>query len=185
MNLLKIYLSPQKEVVKEITTIFPNKRVRIRKTFYGDVSIHSFCLMPNHFHLLLRQNSSNGMTEFIRSVCTAYSMYFNKKYERVGSLFQGIYKAVNVLEDEYIIHLSRYIHRNPLKLTGFNPVNLEEYPYSSMSTYLNQAQRPWISTKTLLDYFENSKNPILSYKEFVQMLDEEKPELSHITIEDE
>lgn len=185
LNLLKLYLSPQKEAADQMKTIFPGKRIRVRKTFFGDVSIHSFCLMPNHFHLLLHQQSSNGMTEFVRSVCTSYSMYFNKKYKRVGSLFQGVYKAILVLQDEYLLHLSRYIHRNPLKLTGWNPVNLESYPYSSLSTYLNHTQRPWISTKTMFDYFESSNSPTLAYREFVQMLDEDTSELLSLIIEDE
>jgi len=185
LNLLKIYLSPQKEATDEMSAIFPNKRIRIRKTFNGNVSIHSFCLMPNHFHILLYQNSSSGITEFMRSVCTSYSMYFNKKYKRVGSLFQGIYKAVIVLEDEYLLHLSRYIHRNPLKLTGFNPVNLGEYPYSSFATYLNPLQRSWINTQFIYGYFSGNKPPSIAYKEFVEMNEDTLLPLATLVLEDE
>ncbi len=70
-------------------------------------------------------------------------------------------------------------------MTGLNPVNLEEYAYSSLSTYNNPPQRPWIETKTILQYFESSKNPATSYMEFVRMIDEDEPELSLLTIEDE
>jgi len=185
LNLLKIYLSPIDEAKKELNTIFPDKRNRIRKTFVNEIEIHSFCLMPNHFHLLIYQNSLTAMTEFLRCVSTSYAMYFNKKYKRVGSLFQGVYKAVIVLQDEYLLHLSRYIHRNPLKLTGCNPVNLHEYPYSSFSTYFNPSQRPWITTDFVLNYFESSTNPTLSHKEFVQMQNEKIENISFITIEDD
>ena len=124
------------------------------------------------------------MTEFIRAVSTSYAMYFNKKYKRVGSLFQGVYKAVSVDEDSYLLHLSRYIHRNPL-VTGSDPVTMEKYPYSSMSNFLNPSQRPWITTNKILEYFDASANPGLSYKEFVYMIEEDLPGLSHITLENE
>ncbi len=184
MNLLKIYLSPLPDAINEMEKIFPTKKIRIKKTFHDEIDIISLCLMPNHFHLLLHQNSSKSITEFMRAVCTSYSMYFNKKYSRVGSLFQSIFKAVYVSKDEYLLHLSRYIHRNPLKLTGFNPVKLGEYPYSSFSTYLNPAQRPWINTQFIYDYF-TSGSPALAYKEFVEMIEDEKPELLNLVIEDD
>lgn len=166
--------------------LFPKKRVRIRKTFHNEIKILSVCLMPNHFHLLIHQNSSSSMAEFVQSVCTAYSMYFNKKYNRVGSLFQGVYKAVIVTTDEYLLHLSRYIHRNPLSLTGSHPGRLSEYPYSSFSTYLDPNQRSWINTQIIHEYFSGNKPPTLQYKNFVEMLDEkEVPEIARLLIEDD
>ena len=80
--------------------------------------------MTNHFHLLIHQVTQTGVTEFVRALCTSYSMYFNKKYHRVGHLFQGVFKAAHVDRDAYLLHLTRYIHRNPLKVTGLNPVSV-------------------------------------------------------------
>lgn len=185
LNLLKIYLLPITEAKTHLNKLFPEKRNRVRKTFYDEIELHAFCLMPNHFHLLLKQHSKNSMTEFIRSVCTSYSMYFNKRYKRVGSLFQGVYKAAHVMEDEYILHLSRYIHRNPLKLAGSDLVNLDKYPYSSLSTYSNSNQRPWVTTQFILNYFDSAKTPTLSYHEFVQSIDDDVEGLTPLTLEED
>lgn len=185
LNLMKIYLSPVPNATSQLMNMFPDKRIRVRKTFKDELEILSFCLMPNHFHLLIHQNTPQAMPEFMRALSTSYSMYFNKRYRRVGSLFQGVYKAVNISNDEYLLHLSRYIHRNPLKLTGWNPVTLSKYRYSSFSTYLNAAQRPWINSKFILNYFSNASSPILKYKEFVEMIDNDStPVLNHLIIED-
>jgi putative transposase len=80
------------------------------------VDILVFTLMPNHFHLLLRQKKENGISRFMQKLGTGYSMYFNKKHERVGGLFQGKFKAVHVNEEAHFIHLPHYIHTNPLEL---------------------------------------------------------------------
>jgi len=190
MNLIKIYLSPSDEAIDEMKEIFPEKRIRLRKTFNGEIKILALCLMPNHFHLLLRQKSASGMSEFLRAISTSYSMYFNKRHHRVGSLFQGVYKAIFVPNDEYLMHLSRYIHRNPIKLTGFNPVNLDRYPYSSYSTYFNPSSRPWIDTEIISEYFESEdKFSTQLYREFVEMAgdDETTPleDLAELSMEDE
>ena len=86
------------------------------------------------------------MSDLMRRLSTAYSMYFNKKYRRVGHLFQGIYKAAYVDKDPYLLHLSRYIHLNPLELalTGFNLVKAAIYPYSSYAYYLGKKRAEWI-----------------------------------------
>jgi putative transposase len=76
------------------------------------VEIIAFCLNPNHFHLLLKQVSDNGIQKFMQRLSTGYTMYFNKKHERSGSLFQGTYKAVYVDSNEYLLHLSVYISLN-------------------------------------------------------------------------
>lgn len=112
---LKLYLSPPGF----------DKKQRIRKTFHNDITLHSFCLMPNHFHLLIHQQKPTDITNFMRALSTSYSMYFNKKYKRVGSLFQGKYRAAVVDNDSYLIALSRYIHHNPTSLlTGSDPVTM-------------------------------------------------------------
>jgi putative transposase len=132
----------------------------------NEVKLISFCLMPNHFHLLVKQITLAGMTKLIRAVCTSYVMYFNKKYKRVGTLFQGKYKAVLIDSDEYLLHLSRYIHLNPA--SGSDP---KTYKFSSYGYYLGRKKAEWLKTDIILNYFKtnnriNLKN-CLSYESFV------------------
>lgn len=92
------------------------------KTLYEEdmgekiTALGAYKLMPNHFHLLIREISEGGITEFMRKITTAYTMYFNKKYERVGPLFQGAFKAEHVTRDEHLKYLFAYIHLNIIKL---------------------------------------------------------------------
>lgn len=80
------------------------------------VAIGAYCLMPNHFHILATPLVENGLSTFMSKLCTGYSMYFNKKYERTGALFQGKFKAEHANSDEYLKYLYAYIHLNPVKL---------------------------------------------------------------------
>ncbi len=81
------------------------------------VEILTFCLMPNHYHFMIRQRVENGITEFMRKLGTGYTNYFNLKYQRVGPLFQGKFKAVRLEKEAHFIHLPHYIHLNPLEIT--------------------------------------------------------------------
>ncbi len=80
------------------------------------VAIGAYVLMPNHFHILVKEITENGLSRFMEKLNTGYSMYFNKKYERVGPLFQGRFKGEHVDSDEYLKYLYAYIHLNPIKL---------------------------------------------------------------------
>ncbi len=132
--------------------------------------------MENHFHLLICQKYKTAMTEFIRSICTTYSMYFNKKYERVGSLFQGIFKATDIRDENYLTWVSRYIHRNP--------DNFKDYSYSSYGDYIGKRQTLWLKTSTILDCFSPSeKRKQNNYKNFVEDNIEEPIDLSSLLIE--
>lgn len=183
LHFLKMYLTPPSELL----SMFENQRIRIRKTFDEEIELLAFCLMPNHFHLLLRQTELTSMTEFLRGLLTSYSMYFNKKYERVGSLFQGIYKAAFVSKDDYLLQLSKYIHRNPQEImAGFNPAKkLEEYEYSSYPYYLGKKKAKWVNTDFVLSYFKSNKDfyGVSSYKEFVEETDPLPDKIEHLTLE--
>ncbi|HRZ30652.1 MAG TPA: transposase, partial [Candidatus Paceibacterota bacterium] len=112
------------------------------------VDIGSYCLMPNHFHLLLKEKKEGGISLFVSKVCTGYSMYFNKKYEHVGTLFQGPFGATYLDSDNYLKYIYSYIHLNPVKLinsdwreTGISNLPktkdfLANYKYSSYLDYL-------------------------------------------------
>ena len=112
------------------------------------VSIGAYCLMPNHFHLLMTANREDGISRFMKKVSTGYSMYFNKRYNRTGGLFQGRFKAEHADVDEYLKYLYAYIHLNPVKLIDptwkeLGTSDLDKsfnyaasFPYSSLSDYL-------------------------------------------------
>lgn len=84
------------------------------------VAIGAYCLMPNHFHILLTPLQDGGVSKFMNKLATSYTMYFNKKYNRSGSLFQGPYKSSHADSDEYLKYLYAYIHLNPVKLIQSN-----------------------------------------------------------------
>lgn len=109
----------------------------------GQVEVVAFCLMPNHFHLLLFQNELNGVTRLMRAICSSYVTYFNEKYGRVGTLFQGKFKAKKAKNDEYLLHLTRYIHRNPN--------NFLNYEWSSLDYWLKNKNADWICPNRLND----------------------------------
>ena len=112
------------------------------------VNIGSYCLMPNHFHLILMQTENGSISKFMQKLTTAYSMYYNKKYKRTGSLFEGKFKAKYIKDDRYLKYLFSYVHLNPVKLIqkdwkekGINNKSqalnfLEKYKNSSYLDYL-------------------------------------------------
>lgn len=114
------------------------------------VEIICYCLMPNHFHLLIRQLKDGGTANFISQLTNSYTKYFNTKYKRVGGLFQGTFKAVLVKNDEQLIHLTRYIHLNPIVANITK--SLDTYPWSSYAEY-SHGQSGLCSTKEVLGLF--------------------------------
>jgi putative transposase len=135
------------------------------KSLAQEIDLIAFCLMPNHFHLQVRQKTRNGITKLIRAVCTSYVMYFNNKYDRVGTLFQGKYKAALIEKESYLLHLSRYIHLNPKSHPRL-------YPYSSYSYYLGNKHANWIKPNEILAFFKTSQKTHLkdcfSYQDFIE-----------------
>ena len=128
------------------------------------IDIIAYCLMPNHFHLLLKQNKNKGIENFLRLISNSHSNYFNTKYKRKGGLFEGTFKTVLVENDEQLLHLSRYIHLNPYSSFVVKTIkNTFEYPYSSLKEYLNSKNNKICRNNIVIDQF---KNP-LEYKKFV------------------
>lgn len=104
------------------------------------VEILSFCLMPNHFHLLLKQLQEDGIKTFLSNFSNSYTKYFNIKSNRVGPLFQGIFKAVRIEDDNQLIHVCRYIHINPVVSLVIKEEELIDYPYTSLPEYLGREE---------------------------------------------
>ena len=119
------------------------------------VEIVAYCLMGNHFHLLLKQLKENGIVKFMAKFTNSYTKYFNTKHERVGPLFQGVFKAVHIESDEQLLHLSRYVHLNPVTNFKIKADELGSYQWSSYPQYLGynknhaKTQIPQYSIHTL------------------------------------
>jgi REP element-mobilizing transposase RayT len=137
-------------------------------TRYGAV-IHVYCLMSNHYHLLLETPEGN-LSQIMRHVNGAYTTYFNVKRKRAGHLFQGRYKAILVEADEYAAELSRYIHLNPVR-AGMTP-RPEEYPWSSYRGYIGLNKAPdWLKADFILGYCGgNSSEARNRYRKFTEDL---------------
>lgn len=126
------------------------------------VEILAFCLMPNHFHLMVRQKVENGITQFMRKLGTGYTNYFNQKYERVGPLFQGTFKIVHIKQDAHFLHLPYYIHLNPLDLKFPEWRNKEIKNYKEAMKFLENYR--WSS---FLDYIGKKNFPSVTQREFL------------------
>lgn len=121
------------------------------------VSLIAYCLMDNHFHLLLHQASADEITKFMRALLNSYVRYYNETRGRSGPLFDSNYKASHISYEDYLVHVSKYIHRNP--------DNFMSYKHSSIREYLGVSSRDWISTgvfesrfgkmSTYIDYLQN------------------------------
>jgi putative transposase len=137
------------------------------------VNIMAYCLMPNHFHLLLEQRTENGIAKYIQKLITGYTMYFNKKHDRSGVLYQGVFKSKHVKTNAYLLELSRYIHANPTEILGENAKGrvdvrnyLLKYPWSSLSDYADSKGHSDLSAlnkEMILGQFSSPSN----YVDFV------------------
>ena len=142
------------------------------------VAIGAYCLMPNHFHILVKEIVEGGVSKFLAKLTTSYSMYFNTKHKHSGSLFQGTFKAEHVDNDEYLKYLYSYIHLNPVKLIdpewkekGIRDIEkakkyLEGYHYSSYEDYATggREESAILSSKEFPEYFEKQGD----FAEFVE-----------------
>lgn len=165
LQLFSRYLSLE-EVKNSVGISFPN--------FYNRLDLLAFCLMPNHVHLLVYQHQMGAMAEFMRSLLTSYSMYFNKKYKRTGPLFESRYKASLISDQSYLEHITRYIH--------LNPRDWRYYEYSSLPYYLQQVSDEWINPTVITDMFRDSAEYLLfvqDYEQNKEMMDILKYELAN------
>ncbi|MBU1071564.1 transposase [Patescibacteria group bacterium] len=158
LSYLKFYLSPPLQGLTLKVKTPPSRQLR---NHAETIDLFSYCLMPNHLHLGVQQHTQKAIASFMQSLGTKYSTYFNKKYDRVGSLFQGCYKAVRIKSEEQLIYLTKYIH--------LNPPNINNYPYSSYGNYLGKFNQTWINTSTILSRYPN--NPHKRYQSFVEESD--------------
>jgi len=163
-----------------------HKNIELRKTKddfeRGEtlIDLGAFCLMPNHFHILVKEKSDNGISKYMLKLLTAYSMYFNKKYKRTGSLYEGIFKSSHAGNDNYLKYLYSYIHLNPVKILDKNwreNTNRDnkqildyvfDYQYSSLREYSNKKYRI-LNPAEFPSYFKESadhKKELLEWLNF-------------------
>ena len=127
------------------------------------IEIYSFAFMSNHFHFLLRQIQENGIIKFISNSQNSFAKFFNLKNNRNGALFENSFKAKRVESDEQFLHISRYIHLNPVTSYLIKLKDLETYPYTSFPIYLKNDVNFLIEGRLLKSFFKS----INDYREFV------------------
>ena len=186
ISFLAMYLSPCDDLQGVSSQVYLPDKVspsKALKNYFGDIKLLGYCLMPNHFHLFVKQESDHGIDHFMRSLSTKYVRYFNSKYKRVGSLFQDTYKGVRVESEYQFVYLSKYIHRNPLGIACEDtPCRLEDYRHSSYGNYLGKYWQSWLETDEILSLFGslNKRISYANYREFV----EETSDQDHTFIKD-
>lgn len=188
LSYLKEYLSPKNEQklrdrLSDPETSYKEKDKIIKilslNNFSDEITLIAYCLMPNHFHFFVKQKSSQSIHKFMQSFTTRYTMYFNKKHKRVGSLFQAVYKAVMVTQEEQFLYLTKYIHKQTLASQG---ETLGGQP-SSYPEYLGLSTTEWIHSEEVLSYFSKT-NPKMSYKSFVENESDNHETIRKLIIED-
>ena len=159
LQLFRRYLSPQE---------MKNSAGVPYEKLHESIEVLCYCIMPNHFHLLIYQREEGSMQRLMRGVMTSYSRYFNTKYKRTGSLFESRYKASRISDQVYLEHISRYIHLNPKNWRG--------YPYSSLNVYRGGEVSDWTKPEKILELFNSRQH----YETFVQDYEQAQRELDMI-----
>lgn len=165
LNLLKRYLN---------TVIEKDSSGRQYINLHDQIELNCYCLMPNHFHLLVYQINEHSMPQLMKLTMISYSRYFNIKYKLSGALFETTYKASIISQDKYLTHISRYIH--------INPKDWRTYKYSSLTYYLNKKPPEWLQTKRIIELFSSPNEYelfIADYEDYKYMLDDIKHELAN------
>lgn len=175
LRYLKQYLLPKNVLFKELLDegASPREITRVMSisNFAYKINLQSYCLMPNHIHLLVEQTESKTISKFMKSLHTRYSMYINTKYKRIGGLFQDIYKARSIEDNRDLLNVSLYIHRNPIKLTPY----LETYKWSSLKFFCTNQEISWVKKEKVTKAFQDSllQKQYSNYKELVKDQHEE------------
>ena len=145
IKLIERYLSKEQQVSKA-NVVYPN--------FAEHIEVIAYCQMINHFHILIYQHQVPYLEKFMRSIMTSYSKFFNFKYERTGPVFESRYKAVWIDQDNYLQHITRYIH--------LNPGEWKTYEHSSLSYYRDGGEPYWLQASRILENFD-SREDYLSF----------------------
>lgn len=185
IEVIDYYRFPQKIRYSQFKTLPPklkNDYLLHKEGQTPFVEIYSFALMPNHYHFLLRQQSDRGISTFISNFQNSFAKYFNLRNSRHGTLFQNSFKAKRVTTDEEFLHVSRYIHLNPVTSFLIQYKGLSTYPWTSFSWYVNPDSNKFIASHVLFGQFKSKK----AYLHFVaDQVDYQKKlaTIKHLTME--
>ena len=147
LRYLEIYLCP----LDKIQSRFPYLNIKFQaRNLNKELELLAYCLMPNHFHLLLFQKTKDAISKLMRQLSNAYTKIFNEKYDRSGNLFEGRFKAAAIKGEDLLLHVSRYIHLNPA-VGGISP-DAVSYDWSSLRYYF-QKKSDFINTELILSRF--------------------------------
>lgn len=128
------------------------------------VELINFCIMPNHFHITAREIKKGGISKYLQRLQIAYTKYFNTKYGKSGHLFQGAFRSIHIENNEQLLHLSAYIHRNPREISK-NKDKEEKYYWSSYQDYINKNRwGDFLKREIISDQFNNQDE----YQDFVK-----------------
>lgn len=148
----------KKELNKEKLIAMPYSRIRINKMGKNNFKLHAFSLMPNHFHLLIEQTGDVSISKLMLKTCTSYAKYVNKKYKRVGHVFQDQFKAVLVENNSQLMWASAYIHMNAVKDKIVK--HPSEYSWSSYNDFASNRNLIIVNKELLLSTFGDQENLI-------------------------
>lgn len=155
ISLIDRYLSPKQR--ENYGRLYPN--------YTNKIELLVYCLMDNHFHMLLYQEEIGYISKFMSSLMTSYSRYFNLRHKRTGALFETRFRASRITDHGYLLHISRYIHLNPLAW--------QTYEYSSIRNYLYGEKSEWLTVNKIQELFSNTKE----YMEFLSDYEDHKRQL--------
>lgn len=168
LNLLKRYLGVE---------VTHDSKKREYPNYHKSIDLVAYCLMPNHFHMLLYvKDNPLAIQQIMQSVVTSYVMYFNKKHKRVGRLFGKQYRAVPITDEAQLWHITRYIHLNPIDLE----VDYRRYEYSSIGYYIRKKSSDWVSPDEILEMFNDAGE---NYGKFLEDYVDRRAELKELNNE--
>jgi putative transposase len=157
LELLDYYKYPQRLRFSKYKTLPEIMKIEYTSLYLKKtptVELYAYAFMPNHYHLLIKQLKNNGIAKFIANIQNSYAKYFNLKYDRHGSLFDHPFKAKRVETDEDFIHISRYIHLNPVTSYLIEVNQLKKYPWTSLPHYFMEKSR-YVNCKKILALFSS------------------------------
>lgn len=179
LSYFKIAITPEKDLSSKDTEYIQSKNAQRKLRLLdlsSEVELIAFCLLPNHFHLLIYQHNERGIEKLMRSIMTAYVMYFNRTYSNSGRLFQGSYKASLIDSDPYLMHITRYIHLNSIDVG----LDVGDYEHSSYQYYLGSKKAAWVKPDRVLGMYRDASDYskfVNSYKDTKSSIDTLKKEL--------
>ncbi len=168
-GLMQLYRDYQREKVRPSDPrrsnlgVFENNFKEQLKSRNKLVEFVAYCLNPNHYHFILKQNADKGVERFMQKLGTSYTMYFNKKHKRSGSLFQGKFKSIHIDSNEYLLYLSAYVNQNHFIHGGKN----KNWKYSSLLDYLGKRNGMLCDKDVILEQFDYD---LKDYKDFIEKM---------------